>query len=257
MIVTTIRSTHPFGQNIMVMPTIEKTKTTYTLSIALFAIGLVTGLLFYTVALWGRLEASQFEPPVMGDEPLESLRCPTLITPNETSYASAWIENPTDRPMPRFVETRISEGSVIFVRELEERIDLQPGEQYELVWPMTASDAAWGRMILLHATVLRNNTFASQSGVCGVVVANVPFVTGRQLSAALLTTTVLGLVAGTGMWWAIHRPVVGQALQKGQMMAIFTLILLIGLLVTLTGQWIFGLGIFAILLLFSVTTFAR
>lgn len=236
---------------------IEKNKKNTVLSLSLFAVGLLVGLAFYAVVMWGHIEAAQFERPVGGDDALSSLSCPTLITTSETSYASAWLENPTERPMRRVARTRVSEGSVVLAREIETRIELQPGESHEMVWPITAQDAAWGRMVLLRSNVLRNNPLASQTGACGVVVVNVPFFTGRQISAGLMATMVLGLTLGTGMWWTMHQPLLGVARNTGQIMLAFTLLILGGTFVALQGQWMLGAVIYAIILLFCVTITAR
>ena len=233
-----------------------KTKTNIVASLGVFMAGLLIGLFFFGATLWGHIEASQFEAPPGGDNRLTSLSCPAFVTPNEISYASAWLENPTERPMRRLAFTRITEGSVVLVREIETRIELQPGENYRMVWPITTEDAAWSRFVFLRVNVLRNTPMPSQTGACGVMVANVPWLTGGQLTFLILTLAGLGLGGGLIWWRRLHQPLIGFARQLHNLMLGYTILLMAGTFVVWRGQWMGGAALFAVVLLVTVTVLA-
>jgi hypothetical protein len=239
------------------MPDLPKSKKSVWLALTVFATGLLVGTLFFTLALWAQIEASQFEPPPGGDNPLGSLSCPIFVTPSQPVEASAWLENPTERPMRRLAFTRISEGSVLLVREIETRIELQPGENHQMIWPMTVEDAAWDRFVFLRVNVLRNTPMLSQTGACGVMVVNLPLITGGQLTGLLLAITVVGLVGGMVLWWRMHQPMIGTAAKIQSTMLAYSVLIAAGVFTSLTGRWIFGALLLATLLLFTTTIIAR
>ena len=59
----------------------RKSRVVRTLSLLLFALGVLLGLTVMGIGVWGDLEATLFNPGVRADATLGSLRCPVMITP--------------------------------------------------------------------------------------------------------------------------------------------------------------------------------
>lgn len=172
-----------------------------TAGIYIFFGGILLGMFFALLLTWADFEASLFYAiPDSSALQLESLRCPLLLTRHETGAISATFTNPADVARRRTVDTYITHGFVIAMREERVRFDLAPGEKYTHHWPIAAEDAAWGRFILARLYVQRNNPLPARTGSCGVLVVDLPYLSGGQIVAATLTASLLLMGGGAALW---------------------------------------------------------
>jgi hypothetical protein len=222
-----------------------------TLGLYVFFAGVLLGMCFSALLTWADFEASVFDRPTdLKASKLGSLRCPIMLNQQETGTIKATFDNPTEYAARRTVDTSISHGFVILMREERTRIDLEPGEKRTLQWTITPEDAAWGRFILVHVETLRSGSLPARSGSCGVLVADLPFGTGAQISIAIVVVSLLMMVIGTILW---RR---GTEAQRKDLRTVDYLALALGpitlltLIMSMLGIWLISL----ILLLLSILT---
>lgn len=228
------------------------------LSVVLFSVGLVLGMVFSAGALWADLEAFLFDPPISVDEPLKTLRCPVIITAQESGTVSATFTNPSDRAVLRLVRAHISRGFASLMREVENQFELEPGATHKVEWAVTADDAAWGHFILVRVHVLRNNPLPSRSGSCGVLVVNLPGLTGNQVVVLPFVVSLLTMVIGIGLWAARSKSSEGRIPDLTRPMSGLAAIVLAAMVASLLGWWVVGglLFLLALIITISVATWA-
>jgi hypothetical protein len=233
-------------------------KSIRILSLVMFAIGILLGAAYSAGAVWADLEASLFDPSIGAEEPIKTLKCPVLITPRESGIITATFSNPSDRAVLRTVRAHISYGFATLIREVSTQFTLEPGGQQKLEWEVGAEDAAWRRVVLVRVNVLRNWPLPSQTGSCGVIVMNVPGLTGNQFSTLLVVLSVLGIAIGIFLWIRRGKSTAELAPDISKAMMILGALMLGIMIVSARGSWMMGglLLIFALIFAVSFITWA-
>lgn len=220
----------------------------------LFVVGLLMALTLGALAIWGDFEASLFDISIRAESSLNSLRCPILITPHEQGQVSAAFRNTGERPINRPVRARISDGFVTLIREENVQLPLQPGEQKRQHWDISPADAVYdGWLILVRVSTLRQAPMPSQSNTCGVLVLNLPGVQGWAVVSAWLSMGLAAMFGGAFLWWR-HKPTTTRERPLVLAAGANALVVLAVLVCGLTGQWLLGIVLLAILVLLIVAT---
>lgn len=218
------------------------------LSIALFGIGLLLGMGFVAATVWADLEASLFEPTKAAQERLGTLRCPLIITPQEAGTISTTLSNPTERALRQTVRGTISHGFSSLMREVDAQFTLEPGETRKAEWTVTAADAAWRHFILVRVNVLRNFPLPFRSGSCGVLVMNLPGLTGNQIVVLWFAASLMSMVAGLALWSRAIKSSPGPLPDLTRPLILLGAIVAASMLGSLIGWWLAS-GLLLILVL--------
>jgi hypothetical protein len=225
-----------------------------TLGLYIFFAGILLGMFFSALLTWADFEANLFDAPTdTSARKLESLRCPILLNQQETGTVTASFANPEDWAIRRTIDTHISHGFVILMREERTRIDLEPGEKCTLQWTVSPEDAAWGRFILVRLHVQRSGSLPPRSGSCGVLVVNLPFGTGTQITIVTVVASLLLMVIGAVLWLR------GTAAQYKGLRSVDHLALALGpvtlvvLITSMLGVW-FASAILLVLFVLTIVT---
>lgn len=230
----------------------NRSSFTTRLSAALFIVGLILTTGISLAIFWPNLEASLFDTntTAMADSPLRTLRCPSAITVQETGQIQATFTNSGERESTFVVRARFSQGLATLMREETEVVRLAPGAQRVMSWPVTADDAAYGRVIMARVYVTASTIAAARQGSCGILLVNAAGVTGQQLIIASILVSLLVLGTGGGLWLGQQRPLTGRASDLARAFGILTAIILGSLLAGLLGWWLASLLLVAGALLF-------
>jgi hypothetical protein len=208
-----------------------------TLAVVVFAAGVLLGLALVTGATWADLEASLFDSSMTADEALGTLRCPVLITRTESGTISATIKNPTERRKNRYVRAHISQGYLTVMREENTKFEVESGAKRELEWGVNPEDAVYGRMILARIHVFGSYPLPAMHQSCGILVLDVPGLSGRAFVALVVVVSCLLMAIGLGLWSVAERPMLRRARNASAAMVAMAVIVVLGLLTIAVGWW--------------------
>lgn len=221
---------------------------TRSLSKIFYTIGIVATIVLAVVAMWPDYEASLFQPTAFVDEAMTSLRCPLVITPQDSAEITASFDNPLDKEVRITVRSSISTGDILAVRREDQRITLAPGERLTLRWPVSADDTAYPMLSMARIYQFRAASLPSRDQSCGIFIMRLPVVTGAQVVAALAGASVLGLGLSAVLWRREARgsevdtpgrdPTVGFVALAGLALAV--------LIASVSGLW--GIGVVGLVL---------
>lgn len=223
------------------------------LIILLFCLGVVIGLALSGSMIWANFEASMFDPGLMGDEPL-NLHCPLLLTGNETGVASATFTNIGEWDVKLIVNATVSENYVVMYRRERTILSLAPGESQEVQWKVSGSEKVFGRFVFVKAANNRLMPNPSRAGTCGIVVINIPFLTGMELVILAISLTVLCLAAGAFLWYRGNRPLRGKGRDVMRSMSWLSAVIAADILCGVSGLWLPGIVAIVISVLLIVET---
>ena len=237
-----------------------KNKIVRTFGIVLFAFGVLLGMALTAVTVWADLEASFFDADLAsrGGEALKTLRCPVLMTTSEMGVVRVDLENPVEKPIELRLRAHITDGYVTLLREVNANVPLEPGEEQTTEFYLTGDDVTFDWLILVRVLQFRYYPLPSRQAACGVLVLDVPFLTGGQLLALTIAVTVLGLAGGIALWVAGNWPLNRPTLATSRTMGALTVSLLVGFIVGALGSWLTATLLFAInlLLIFEIVRHA-
>lgn len=140
------------------------------------------------------------------------------------------------------------------MRSEETGYSLKAGATRKLSWKVGSGDIVFGNLILAHVYVHHAYTLPSRASTCGTVVVNLPGLTGLQLFLISLVLSLACMAAGWWLWLTGSRPLQADGLIATRAMALFTIVVLIGLLAGCMGWWFIGLicGVASVLLILVV-----
>ena len=220
-------------------------------ALIIYLIGLVFGLLVAIGAIWPDLEASLFDPALRFEEQL-ALRCHVFLTAADgLGEVRVTIANPSDeRPARIPVRTRVSDGYVTLMREVNATLQLEPGGRDTLAYDISPSDAAYGRIILVRVLAFRSSPFRGGQATCGVLWLDTPLIPGGLLLALLLLVSLSGMGYGSYVVWRNGR-LSPRAAELSRFMLGVAGLVLIAMLAGLLGWWLIGTIALALMVLIA------
>ncbi|MFO8036256.1 MAG: hypothetical protein R6U57_06500 [Anaerolineales bacterium] len=206
-------------------------------------LGNLLGFILILGMVWADFEGSLFLPSLIGDKyVVRNLDCPVLMTRNETREISFTLRNPGEKERSRLLEGMISEGHVKRTREIKREVTIEPGGKEKATWDIYPEDAVYERIVLFHVYVWRASPYPSLEATCGVLVLDIPILTGAQLMGivlGLILTLILG--GNTVLLLQYWKDLVGarrRYLSRAMFaMSIFTIL---GIWLSTLGYWEFG-----------------
>lgn len=232
------------------------------LGAAVGGVGFACGVLLLTAlafaAIWPDLEAFLFNPGLSAERTLATLDCPLVLTRREEGAIGARFDNPAERPVRVIVRVRISQGYLTYMREINEIIDLAPGERRALTWPISADDRVYNRLILARVYQLRSAPLPMRARSCGILVVDAPGeMTGRQLVAATLVTA--GIALSGGIWlWRRARPETAELVrQRMRRLGVLPLLAAAAFVAGWWGWWALGGVLLLLMVLLTAVLLER
>jgi hypothetical protein len=214
------------------------------LSLLMFSFGVLIGMAVAGGIVWGDFEAFVFDPSIQAESSLR-LNCPVVITTDEVGKISATLKNTVDREKNFFVRAHISEGYVSLMRQIDQNIYIAPGETGKVEWEIFPEDAAFNRIILFRTYVFPSYPMPSQGSFCGVIVLNIPLLTGTQFFLLMLGLSLVCIIGGILVWKKINQPM--NKVKRSLINAMYALVVIIyaTILAGYMGLWILGVLLFA------------
>lgn len=204
------------------------------------SIGIIFGALLFVfvgvIAALGDIQSVTFDNQKLAPERLKTLQCPVVITPNETGIISATITNQTNRAMMNRMRAVITNANDPELERIEYEFTLNPEEIRELTWPITSENAQANRFILARVHQVATYATPLRNASCGVMVIDVPYLTGFQLILSLMG--LAALLSGVSLIvWGIHCSPKGWRNPGFRRWLFFTVTALLISLFALAGYW--------------------
>jgi len=206
-------------------------------------LGNLLGFALILGMVWADYEGSLFLPSLMGEKyVVKNLNCPVLMTRKETREINFTLGNPGEKERSRLLEGMISEGHVKRTREEKREVTIEPGEKEKVTWKIYPEDAVYERIVLFHVYVWRAYPYPSLEATCGVLVLDIPFMTGKQVMGIVLGIfSILTLGGNTVLLLQYWKDLLGprrRYVSKAMFaMSVFTIL---GIWISFLGYWEFG-----------------
>jgi hypothetical protein len=95
-------------------------------------------------------------------------------------------------------------------------------------------------LILVKVHQHRSYPLLGRTGSCGIVVLDLPGLTGPQVVAGAVAGSLLGMALGLGLWIATARPLGASSLEVVRAMGVVAASAVLVMLASLLGWWLWG-----------------
>ena len=217
-------------------------------SLLIYSIGILTGMAIAAGLIWSDLEASLFDSGISPASLLQ-LNCPVAISTHETGMISATIENPTEKEKSFFMRTHISEGYLSLMREIKGQVSVPPDDKETISWEIFAEDAVYDRVVMFRIYINPSYPLPSQGNFCGVLVLDIPWLTGTQFFITLLVISLAAVIGGSILWRKANPRMTENTQSLTNAMNALALIIFGMIAISYYGLWVLGIVFFAISIL--------
>ena len=229
------------------------------LILALFVFGAAIGFALVTVSFWGDYEASMIGLKYIGEKQLDTLACPILTTSKDNAEVSVNIHNPLEHNLTRTVQVLVSNGRLSLLREDRVSFQLKPDESRQLAWPVEPEDAVYGKLVLAKVYLYPSHSIPSKDATCGILVLDIPFLSGQQVVLGSLGLSLIGMAAGTLLWQRNNRLKTIQQKELSRSMFMMASTITVGLIASMLGSrlaygWLLGGSCLVVAVLLLVVT---
>lgn len=226
-------------------------------SIVLFFAGTILGMVLFGSIVLANMEATFYFGGIkIAEEDLKTLKCPTIITPQDRSVVTARLTNTTTKTIKPVYRLNISNEQEIS-RLVETTPTINPGETMQVEWAVNPGDAIYGNLILVKVMQYKTLKTPSREGTCGTLAIDIPFLTGKQILLSGIVFSLVFMGAGTYLWLRINKPLIGKSLNIRNAMLLMLVVVGTGIYASCCGTWAIGilLMIIAILILVASINF--
>lgn len=232
-------------------------KKVRSIGFGIFIIGTILLAFIGAVSVWGDLESTVFNAAITRRDRLTTLKCPAVITTNETGIITASFYNPDDESLDMETRTYVTDGYVVLMKEITTKFTLAPDETSSVEVQVTADNAAYDRLILVRMHQLRRNPLPHRTASCGIVVVDIPFLTGTQFIILVISMGILLSGGGLTLWALNAKPIVWERRKIFRTMIVFAVAALLMAILGLMGRWFVAIFIGIVWVLMGVEMIVR
>lgn len=218
-------------------------------TILLFSIGVLLGLVLLFSATWADVESVFYGFDRFGNKATTSMRCPVVLNENETGEIIIKYKNKADQPIRPSLRLQVSSSSVF--REETSRLSLQPGESETIRWHVSRSDLALNRFIFAKVFSFASYPQRDIEQTCGILVLNLRGFTGKQVLFTMIAISLVGMLAGCGLWSLVNKPLRDRSLDASRAMVTLTITVCLGIASVLLASWPIGVLLSALSLILT------
>lgn len=212
------------------------------LGICLFVVGVTLGMLLFGSAVWADLESSFYGFEEMGGGRLPGLDCPILMTTSDIQSVGATFKNPNDIPIDFMVRADFSNKGLFRIER--EMLSLDANKSKKVEWQVSSEDIDMDYFIFAQVSNYPAQELPFRQSTCGIVVINLPQLSGKLVFSVTLIIILVGIVGGLAIWEASSRPTTGKIQDTTRAMKTLGILVLLGMLVSFMGSWVLGLVMF-------------
>jgi hypothetical protein len=168
----------------------------------LFMLGSLFGLALSSGVLWGETEARFYE--VKPAEAGLKISCPFMLALGESGMIRAVITNTSNERVTPTIRAKISHADG--ARQVDEILDLAPGESQSMQWLVDTSDVIFNRLILVSIHQFRYRELPAHIGYCGILKYSLFSLSGVQTFVLLFAFSLAMILLGAVIWFYTHNP---------------------------------------------------
>ena len=213
------------------------------IGLVLFTIGVLSGMALFGFSSWADLEAAFYGFQDMGGGRLNTLDCPLLMTNSEVGTITATFKNPNDSAIHFMVRADFS--NIGEFRTESSMLTLDPHQSKKVEWHMTSQDIDLRNFIFAQVSNFPAPSIPFRQATCGIVVINLPQFAGAQIFTVAMIVILFGIVSGLIIWETLGEPLTGKLVDTTRALKTLGVFVLLGMLLSFQGSWIFGLLLFA------------
>jgi hypothetical protein len=235
------------------------------IGLVLYLPGILASLTFNVFVLWANLEgqsfwgypeALSFDTSLTTEARLGRLRCPMIITPNETGNLDLIVRNPNNYPIEAWISAHISKPGETenMLRDMIS-VPLEPGESSNLRWLVSSENVVNHSMI--QARIFLRLTKAhppARTKHCGIILVDL---WGMSANTIILTALAGGFALQlAGIWlWASGWQNTGKKNHTMRNLLIFISLLVLFMTgSSLVHSWVLSLVAFLLIIVILFTT---
>jgi len=228
-------------------------KLSRSLGIVFFCCGILADILLFSLLSWSGLEAYFYFDYMPAQEALSNLKCPLILTSHESGQVTVTYSNPSRLTLAPQFQVEISSPELMY-RTVNTAPSISSGETKELQWVITSQDVVFGHLILAEVYVSPVYGTPDRLGRCGTLWVDLPQLTGMEIFAGVLATSLLFMGLGWGFWIASRYPKRGSKPDVTGAMLALTAIVLFGTIAGICGWWMIGVACLVLSLLLILST---
>ena len=238
-----------------------KPKIGRTISVILFSLGVLLGLLLAGSFIWAHLELPlyfdyDFTSIKSDNQEYSKLICPYMLTTPETGQISVKIPNTADKSIDVSFLAHISYlGGA--ARQLELTSTIPVGGSRDLKFEVNAQDVFYNYFILVKTYQYPTYKTPSRMGSCAILLVPLTFLTGDQV--LIISILLLGffLLTGIFLWIKFNRPLRGMTRNALNAMTLLAILLAVAFYTGLAGWWVPGVLLLAVVVLQIFVAFSH
>jgi hypothetical protein len=216
--------------------------------VVLFSAGILLAFTLTAALTWASLEADFYGFDRYTNARFDGLSCPLLMTPFEKGSVIMYVNNPSTTEINPIIRIDISTTAVVTSESTQ--LVIQPGETRRFEQPVSAHNIDLDYFIFAKAFRYPSYPLDSVEATCGILMLNVPFLTGGQIFAAWLALSLLFTCLGLWIWLARASYQISSAASNA--LRALAVITMCGLFVSIKGIWVLGVISLALTILLVV-----
>ncbi|MFN8412208.1 MAG: hypothetical protein U0Z26_07460 [Anaerolineales bacterium] len=222
------------------------------LGAVLFITGILIGLGVSAAYAWAESEAYVFST-YNADGNLH-LKCPVLLSPNESGLVTGNIVNVIDRNIKPQVSSQISHPGLPL--KAEQTVELVVGESKTLEWTVSASDNQFNRLILVNVIQSHYQNNPSYVGSCGILLFSLFGLNGNQTLILLFVASLVAMISGGLILLLMQvRPMDNYAVNLTRICSVLMGMAILALFGVLPRLWVLTIFLDALVLLIAGVIF--
>jgi hypothetical protein len=221
-------------------------------SLLLFLAGILLEIAISVGVLWGEIEARLYISPNVNSG--LSVKCPYLLSFDETGIIKASIINTLDQDVQPMVTAEISRNGG--AQQISQALTLAPHESKPVQWKVDASNVLFGRLILVSILQGKYEDLPARQGYCGILFLSLFGMNGREAIILLGSTSFILLILGAVIWIRGHLPLNPRDESLARAFGSLAAVATIGLFTALLRWWglIIILDVIALILIIVIFT---
>lgn len=222
-------------------------KPVKTISLLIYAIGILIGMALTSSTVVADIEATFYGFMTFTNTPLNSLRCPIFVTQVGTNTVKASVTNKTKLIARPALRVNFSNPGPLITEQT--RLELQPGETQKFEWTVSQENVDLKNFIFVNVLVYASYDNPARQSTCGMIFLDIPRIPGWLLLTLLVLIFGLFTITGYVLWEKNARSLTNRTIDLSRGLKFLAGLVLAGMCTSFLGWWLLGGALFLITIL--------